>query len=179
MRIERKKAITEGLVQRIGRAGTIYLADFTGLGVAAMGELRAQLRAQGAEIVVAKNTLARRAFDGLGLPDLSDHLRGPTALVLGTDDPVAAARVVKEFAREHENRPVVKVGIVDRRTVPAETVSRLADLPPRDLLLGAIAGGLTAPVAGIAGALAALIRDIACMIEEAAKKRAASAADAR
>lgn len=175
MRLERKREITEGLAERLGRAGTIYLADFTGLDVQAMGELRAQLRTERAEMVVAKNTLARRAFDGLGLPDISDHLRGPTALVLGTEDPVPAARVVREFAREHEDRPVVKVGVVDRRAVPAEAVRRLAELPPRDRLLGSIAGSLTAPVAGIAGALAALIRDIAYMIEETAKAKGAAA----
>lgn len=172
MRLEQKRVLTEKLTERIGQAGTIYLTDFTGLDVAAMTELRERLRQQGVEVVVAKNTLARRAFEGLGMPELTEHLRGPTALVLAPEDPIPAAKVVWEFARQHDNRPVVKVGVVERRTVPAEAVLRLAELPPRDQLLGSIAGSLTAGVAGIVGVLEGLLRDVAWMIEEVARKSA-------
>lgn len=171
MRLEEKRRIAEELSARLREAGTIYLTDFTGLDVASITELRDLLQEKGLRYRVVKNTLMRRALEGLDLPDISDHLAGPTALVLGDDDPVLPAKVMRQFAEEHEDRPVVKIGIVDRRTVAPEEVDALAQLPPRDELLAGIAGGLTAAAAGIAGALAALLRDIACMVEEVAKRR--------
>lgn len=170
MRIEQKKQLTEEIAAGLSGAGTIYLADFTGLDVEAMGELRGRLREKGAEFRVVKNTLAIRALEGLDLPDLTEHLQGPTGLVLAGDDPAAPAKVMSDFAKEHDQRPVVKVGIVDKRTVHADEVKQLADLPSREVLLGGIAGGLTASVAGIVGSLNAVIRDIALLIEEVAKK---------
>lgn len=171
MRLEEKKRITEELSERLREAGTIYLTDFTGLDVASITELRHRLRERGLHYRVVKNTLMRRALEGLDLPDISDHLTGPTALVLGDEDPVLPAKVVREFAREHDDRPAVKIGIVDRRTVAPQEIGALAELPPRDQLLAGIAFGLTAAAAGIAGALAGLLRDIACMVEAVAKRQ--------
>lgn len=173
MRIEQKKRIAEELAREIDESGTIYLTDFTGLDVKAMTDLRARLRAEGIRYRVVKNTLMRRALEGLDLPDLSEHLDGPTGLVLGDEDPVLPAKVVREFARDHEDRPAVKVGVVDRRSVPPETVAELAELPPRDDLLGAIAGSLTASVGGMVHVLNGLIRDIAYMVEQVAQEREA------
>jgi len=173
MDLETKKAVTAELARRMGEAQTLYLTDFTGLSVKAITDLRARFRAQGVDFVVAKNTLLRRAVVGLDLPDISEHLQGPTGIVLGSDDPVSPARTLKEFARDHEDRPSVKVAIVEKRTLEPSEVKRLADLPSRELLLGGIAGSMTAPVAGIVGVLAAVIRDIAYMVEEVARTREA------
>jgi len=170
MRLEEKQAIAENLANKLREAETVYLTDFTGLDVEALSSLRKRLRAEGVDYCVVKNTLTRRALEGLEFPDVDEHLRGPTALVLAAEDPVTPARVMREFAREHENRPVVKVGVVDRRVVPAEAVARLAALPTRDVLLGSIAGSLTASAAGIVGILGGLMRDIAMMIEDVARK---------
>lgn len=173
MDLETKKAVTADLAKRLGEAQTLYLTDFTGLNVKAITELRARFQAQGVDFVVAKNTLLRRAVDGLDLPDISEHLQGPTGIVLGTDDPVGPAKTLKEFARDHEDRPAVKVAIVESQTLEPSEVKRLADLPSREQLLGGIAGSMTAPVAGIVGVLAAVIRDIAYMVEEVARSREA------
>jgi len=171
MRLEEKQRITAELVEQLGRSETIYLTDLTGLNVKAVTDLRARFREQGVECRVVKNTLMRRALDDLELPDISTHLQGPTALVMHESDPIGAAKVIKEFAKDNQDRPVVKVGIVDGETITPDAVEVLAELPSRDALLGAIAGGLTASVGGIAGALGAVIRDIAYMIEEVAKAR--------
>lgn len=171
MRLDEKKRITEEIAREIGRAETIYLTDFTGLGVKAMTEFRARLREAGIGYRVVKNTLMRRALEGLDLPDdLLEHLEGPTGLVLGEEDPVAPAKAVKEFAREHDEKPTLKIGVVERRTVTPDAIERMAELPPRDELLGSIAGGLMSGVAGIAGALSSLFRDIAYMIEQVAER---------
>jgi len=173
MRLDEKKRVTEELNRQLGDSGAIYLTDFTGLDVKAMTELRDRFREQGVQYRVVKNTLMRRALEGLDLPDLSEHLQGPTGLVMSETDPVAPAKVVKEFASDHDDKPVIKVGVVDRQAVEAEAIARMADLPSREILLGGIAGGLIAAVGGIAGALEAIIRDIAHMIEEVAKSREA------
>lgn len=170
MKLEQKQTITEELQGQLTSSDVVYLTDFTGLTVEAIGTLRRQLREAGAEYRVVKNTLTLRALEGTDIPDLTEHLQGPTALVLGGTDPVAPAKVVREFAKGNGERPVVKVGIVERRVVTQEEVTRLADLPPMDQLLASIAGGLTAGVGGIAGALNSLIRDIAYMVEEVAKQ---------
>lgn len=166
MRLEEKQKLTEEISRRMDAAETIYLTDFTGLDVKDMTEFRSRLSEQGIDYVVVKNTLALRALDGLELPDVAEFFQGPTGLVLGAEDPVVPAKVIREFARDHDERPVVKIGIVDRRRVSAEEVSQLAELPSRDDLLAGIARGLTSGVAGIAGALEALMRDLAYMIEQ-------------
>ena len=170
MRIDEKETMTASIAETLDQAGAVYVTDFTGLDVEAQRELRSRLRESGAAYRVVKNTLTIRALEGLDLEGLEEYLTGPTGLVLTGDDPVAPAKVVRDFAREHDNRPVVRIGVVDRRTVQAEDIARLADLPSRDSLLGSIAGGLTASVGGMVGVLGGLMRDIAYMIEEVAKK---------
>jgi large subunit ribosomal protein L10 len=170
MKLDQKQSIAEELQGQLTSSDVVYLTDFTGLTVEAIGLLRRQLREAGAEYRVVKNTLTLRALEGTDIPDLTEHLQGPTALVFGGSDPVAPAKVVREFAKGNDERPSVKVGIVERRIVTEAEVTRLADLPPMEHLLAAIAGGLTAGVGGIAGALNSLIRDIAYMVEEVAKQ---------
>ncbi|MGD8497149.1 MAG: 50S ribosomal protein L10 [Gemmatimonadales bacterium] len=170
MNIDQKKQITQEIATDLGEAVTIYLTDFTGLNVGQMGELRARLKESGADFRVVKNTLALRALEDLDLPDIAEHFTGPTGIVLAGEDPATPAKVVRDFAKEHDAKPVVKVGVVDRRQVQPAEIEKMADLPPRDELLAGIAGGLTASVGGIAGALAAVIRDIAYLVEEVAKK---------
>jgi large subunit ribosomal protein L10 len=170
MKLDQKQTIAEELQGQLSSSDVVYLTDFTGLTVEAIGVLRRQLREAGAEYRVVKNTLTLRALEGTDMPDLTEHLQGPTALVLGGSDPVAPAKVVRDFAKGNDERPVVKIGVVERRVVSQEEVNRLAELPPMEHLLAAIAGGLTAGVGGIAGALNSLIRDIATMVEEVAKQ---------
>ena len=170
MRLEEKQRVTQELAAQIEESGTIFLTDFTGLNVKAITDFRTRLRDEGLKYRVVKNTLMKRALEDLDLPDLGAHLEGPTGLVLSDSDPVTPARVLKEFAKANEDRPVVKVGVINRVETSPEEVGRLADLPSREVLLGGIAGGLTASAGGIAGALNALIRDIADMIEQVGRK---------
>lgn len=174
MRLEDKKRATEALNEELRGHEIIYLTDFTGLDVKAITEFRARLRDEGVGYRVVKNTLMRRALEGLDLPDLSAHLEGPTALVLSESDPVAPARVIKEFAKEHDDRPTIKIGVVDRREVEPGEIQRIADLPSREVLLGFIAGGLTSAAGGMVGAINALMRDIASMIEQVGQKNEAA-----
>lgn len=175
---QQKAERVTALAERLRDVPAVYLADFTGLNVQRMTELRRRLREAQAELMVVKNTLARRAFQGLDFPELGDLLTGPTALILSVRDPVAPARVIREFAEANEKRPAVRAGVVEGRLLTGEEVKVLALLPPKEQIFGAIAGSLTAGVGGIAGALGALVRDLALLIEEVARRRGGQPAGA-
>jgi large subunit ribosomal protein L10 len=164
---------TAELVEGISDADILYLTDFTGLSVKDMTELRRRFREAGSRFVVVKNRLALRALEQLDLPDISEYLRGPTGIVVAREDPVLPAKTLREFAKENEDRPAVKVGVVDKRVISANEIQQLADLPSREALLAGIVGSLTAPLSGIVGVLNALLRDVAYMVEEVARKREA------
>lgn len=170
-----KQETVTALATRLKRSTTVYVTDFTGLDVAKMTQLRRRLRQAGTEFVVVKNTLARRALGDAQVPGLEQHLAGPTGLVLAGADPVAAAKVLADFAREFE-KPAIKVGLVDGKAVTPAQVTRLASLPSRLELLGQLGGALQAPLAGFAGALNGLLMNMVGALEALRAKRAEGAA---
>ena len=170
-----KQEVVTGLVDRLRRAPTLYVTDFTGLNVARITELRRRLRAAGVEYVVVKNTLARRALGEARVAGLEQHLDGPTALVLAGADPVAAAKVLADFAKEHE-KPKIRVGLVEGRTVAPEQVKLLAALPSKPELFAQLGGTLQAPLAGFVGALNGLLHMMVGALEALQTQRAAGAA---
>lgn len=166
-----KERIAKALSKRLERAETVYLTDFTGLDVDEMTDLRSRLKRKGIGYQVVKNTLAKRALEEIEFPDIEEFLEGPTGIVFGEEDPVVPAKIVREFAEEHEDRPSVKAGVVERRVVPAGEVERLAELPPRDELFASIAGSLGAPASGIHAVLSGLLRDLAWAVGEVARTK--------
>ena len=160
-----KQTFVAELRDRLGRSPAIYLTDFTGLDVKSMTELRSSLREQGAEYVVVKNRLAKRAFGDTELPDISDSLTGPTGVVFGYDGPVNAAKALKEFAKEHDERPTVKIGILDDKILAPEQIERIAKLPPKDQLYAELAGAMEAPMQALAGALGAKLQEMAGLLD--------------
>jgi large subunit ribosomal protein L10 len=158
----------------LSRAQSIVLADFTGLNVAAVSQLRRRCRAAGVEYKVVKNTLARRAVERAGIPDLSALLEGPSAWAVHPGDQVVAAKVLVDFAKEHE---VFKIrgGFVEGRVLTHKELVALAKLPGRDVLLAQVLGTLQAPMAGFAGALSAVLRGFATVVQAYAKKRGETA----
>lgn len=165
MTTEAKQAVVSELAEKLRGSTTLYLTDFTGLNVKSITVLRARLREAGVEYLVVKNRLAQRALDGLDLPDISTSLKGPTALVIGKQDPIAPAKVIADFAKDHEDRPALKAGIVERRTVSAEEIARLATLPPLDQLRAQLAGALQAPLSLFVQTLEAKLIEMAGLLE--------------
>lgn len=174
MRKTEKAALLADFEQRIARAPAFYLTDFTGLDVKAMSQLRARLREIGAEYLVVKNRLALRGLRELGLPDIAPYFKGPTGFVLGYDGPVEAARVLREFAQQHEQRPAVKVGVVEREVVGPAQIERIASLPARSQLLAELAGALGAPLAALAAVLQAKLQELAGLLEAVRERKASS-----
>jgi large subunit ribosomal protein L10 len=169
-----KQELVTALATRLRGSATVYVTDFTGLDVAKITQLRRRLRQAGTEFVVVKNTLARRALGDAQVAGLEPHLAGPTGLVLAGADPVAAAKVLADFAREFE-KPAIKAGLVDGKAVTPAQVKRLATLPPRTELLAQVGGTLQAPLAGFVGALNGLLMNVVGALEALRTKRAASA----
>jgi len=152
-RTEKEKLVTE-LRTKIEGATALYYTDFTGLNVKGMTELRRRFRRAGVEYVVIKNTLALRAVNESGL--VGSRLKGPTGIVVGKD-PVAAAKVLSDFAKENDQKPAVKGGILDGRAIEPAQVSQLASLPSREQLLAELGAGFMAPMAAFAGAMNGLL----------------------
>ena len=143
------------LTEQIKASPNVFVTDFSGLNVLKMTEFRRRLRAAGAKYVVVKNTLAQRALAANNIAELDAHLGGATGFVFAGSDPMAAAKVLGEFVKEHE-RPTVKVGWVDGKAVAPNYVKRLGEIPPRDVLLGQFAGALNGVLYQVVGALQAL-----------------------
>jgi large subunit ribosomal protein L10 len=176
MNKDQKQAFIDELNTKLTGANALYLTDFTGMSVKQMTQFRSRLRNQGVEYVVVKNTLAKRAIQQLDLPDVASFFTGPTGLVIGRD-PVAAAKVLSDFAREFDNKPGIKLGIVDRKEVAAEQVKRLAELPPKEVLLAQLAGGLQAPMSRLAGGMQSLIAGLARAVDALRQQREAAGGD--
>ncbi|HET7789303.1 MAG TPA: 50S ribosomal protein L10 [Gemmatimonadales bacterium] len=170
-----KQETVTGLTAKLKRSPTVYVTDFTGLDVAGITQLRRKFRAVGVEYVVVKNTLARRAMSDAQVLGLESHLQGPTGLVLAGADPVAAAKVLAEFAKEHE-KPAIKAGLVEGKTVGPEQVQRLALLPSKQELLAQLGGALQAPMANFVGALNGLLMNMVGALEALKAKRSSGAA---
>jgi large subunit ribosomal protein L10 len=171
---QQKQDIVTRLTDKVRRSSSIYLADFTGLNVARMTDLRRRLRSAGVEFVIVKNTLATRALEAATVKGLETHLAGPTALVLATD-PVAAAKVLSDFAKEFEQRPAIKVGLMDGKPLTPAEVKRLASLPSRQQLLSQLASSLHAPLAGFAGAMNGLLQNLVGALEALRAQRSNAA----
>jgi len=146
---EKEQLVTE-LSDKLKSAQSLYYTDFTGLNVKRMTELRRRLKRAGVDYVVIKNTLALRAVNESGL--VGEKLKGPTGLVVGKD-PVAAARVLTEFAKEFEDRPSVKGGLLQGKAINNAQVKRMASLPSREQMLADLAASMQSPMAAFVGAL--------------------------
>jgi large subunit ribosomal protein L10 len=167
-----KETFVSDFLEKIEKAPVFYLTDFTGLDVKSMTTLRRTLKDVGAEYVVVKNRLAKRALAESDLPDVSDALLGPTGVVFGFDGVVEPAKAVSDFAKAHDDKPVFKVGILDREVLEVADIQRLAKLPPREQLLAELAGALEAPMAQLASALEAKLQEMSGLLEALKDKKA-------
>jgi len=143
LRIAEKQQIAEDLRDRFSKSAIIVVTDYKGLDVAAMNDLRRKLRAEQIEYQVVKNTLLIRASEGNDVALIKDHFKGPSAIALSYDDPVAPAKVLSQFAKDN-NKLEIKVGVMDGQVLDASAIQALAKLPPREVLLGQLLSALNA-----------------------------------
>lgn len=164
-----KVALVEEIAKDIGSAGSLVLSDFTGINVEEISELRRRCRESGVTFRVVKNTLVGRAVEGTDMEKLRGHFVGPTAVAF-SDDQVAAAKVLQEFAKEF-GKLAFKAGYVEGQVIDADGVKALADLPGREQLLTMLVSLLQAPIAGLVRVLNADLARLAIALDQIAKKK--------
>ena len=168
-RPEKVEAV-ESIKNRLEAARAVFLTEYAGLSVKQQQNLRRGLRSGGAEYQVVKMTLARRAAAELEMEAIDELLVGPTALAFANDDPVSAAKALREFAKDNEQL-VIKGGMLRGVFLPPEKIAELADIEPRDVLLAKIAGAAKAPLSNMAGLMAAFTRNAATMFAQLVDKK--------
>ena len=154
LNIETKKSSVEEIVGAIANAQTMVIAEYRGISVANMTELRANARKEGVYLRVLKNTLARRAVEGTSFAALADQMTGPLVYA-ASEDPVAAAKVLHQFSKK-DDKIVLKAGSYNGDLLSQAQVAELASIPSQEELLAKLLGVMQAPVSGFARALAAL-----------------------
>jgi large subunit ribosomal protein L10 len=153
LRLEDKKALVNEVNAVAGDSVTAVAAEYRGLSVSEMTELRRNARTAGVYLRVVKNTLARRAVEGTEFECMRDTLKGPILLAFAKDDPGAAARVIKDFAKEHDALKAVSLS-AGGQLMPGSDLAKLADLPTLDQARGMLLGVMMAPLNKLARTLA-------------------------
>lgn len=152
--IDAKSEVVSEIAGKFQNAQSSVVVEYRGLSVAEITELRRELRANGVDFKVYKNTLARRACDELGLSELNDSLTGPNAIAF-SEDAVAPSRVLAKFAKTHE-KLVLKAGVVEGKVVGVDTIKELSSLPNKEGMLSMLLSCLQSPVRSFACAVKAV-----------------------
>jgi large subunit ribosomal protein L10 len=175
LNLEDKKALVAEVAEIAAKAQSVVAAEYRGLTVGQMTELRAKARKSGVYVRVVKNTLARKALAGTLFESIGPKLKGPLVLAFSKDDPGAAARVVKDFAKTNEKLVATLVSL-GGQVLPAKDLETVASLPTREQALSILLGTLKAPVQKFVSTLAAapskLVRTVAAVRDQ---KQGASA----
>jgi large subunit ribosomal protein L10 len=159
MPTEAKRDTVAELTEAFSASAGAIVSEYRGLKVSDLSRVRRELREKGVSYTVVKNRLARIAAESAGRPELVPLLSGPTAVTLGGADEAALARATLDALRPFRN-VVIRGGAVGGTTVDADGVTRLATLPPREVLLSQLAGGFASPLSTMAGLLAAPLRNL-------------------
>ncbi len=171
---DKEQSVLE-IKEKLDRASSIYLTDFSGLTVAESNSLRDELFEAKVEFKVLKNTLVKKALEqsdgkfSSQSEKLNEHLKGPTGIIFAFDDPVSPAKIIKKFYDKGE-KPKLKLALVENIAYESKQLNQLASLPSKPEIISSIIGSLQAPISGIVGSINAVIRDLASVVEEVAKK---------
>jgi large subunit ribosomal protein L10 len=174
-----KVAVVDEVRDRLSNSQAALLTEYRGIGVSELSTLRRSLREAGGEYKIYKNTLVRFAARDLGL-NLDEMLTGPTAIAFvptdSTGDPVLVAKVLREFSKANQAL-VVKGGVLGEKQLSAADANALAEVAPREQLLGQFAGALQAPMAQMAGLLQAPMREFAGLLKALIEDRGGAPTD--
>jgi large subunit ribosomal protein L10 len=155
--LEEKKRITQDLNERFSKAAVVIVTDYKGLDVAAMNDLRRRLRKEEIEFQVVKNSLLVRASQETDVALIKETFTGPSAVTLGYSDPIAPAKVLSEFAKDHEVFEI-KVGVMDGKILDLNEIKALSALPSREVLLSSFVSVLNNVPTGFVRTLAEIPR---------------------
>lgn len=147
--VEQKKQLVEEIAEKLKNSVSTIVVDYRGLNVAEVTKLRKQLREAGVEFKVYKNSLTRRAAEAVDLNGLTEVLTGPNAIAFSNEDVVAPAKILNNFAKEHEALEM-KAGVIEGKVSSVEEIKALAELPSREGLLSMLLSVLQAPIRNFA-----------------------------
>jgi large subunit ribosomal protein L10 len=161
-----KERVVEQLAERLRTTETLMVADYRGLTMPEIDELRGRLLEAGARFTVVKNTLTKLAAEQAGTTDVLQLIEGPTAIAFleAEGDPVAVAKVLNETARAHDVL-VIRGGVLEGAIVGDAEIKRLATLPPAEMLRAQLVGALSAPMATVVGVFSAPMRDFVGVLQ--------------
>ena len=165
--LSEKQAVVAALVEDLKAANSGVLVDYKGITVAEDTALRKELRENGVEYAVVKNTLLRRALDDVELGELDEVLNGTTSMAISKDDPIAPMRIVNKYAKQMGDRFNIKAGFMDGKVLPLEDVLALSELPSKDALLAQVLGMLLMPLTSLAAVTKAIAEKQGGSVEEA------------
>lgn len=171
MNKDQKTTVITDLVARFGETKTMFVADYRGLDMPGITELRSQLREADAQFSVVKNTLARRAAKEAGIEEVADLFVGPTAVAFVQGDAAAVAKALKEFGKKHEGLLELRGGLMDGNVVSAAEVREIAELPSREVILAMLLSTIDGPAKQLVGAVNAPARDIVTILSNWIEKR--------
>ena len=149
-KVELKAPVVEEISGVIGDAASVVLVDHRGLTVAQDTELRNKFREAGVEYSVVKNTLTRLAANKVGYSEFDEVLNGTTSMATTTDDPIAPARIVSEFAKKNKNALKIKGGIVEGKVQSVDALNAFGELPSKNALVAQVLGTFLAPISSLA-----------------------------
>jgi len=165
-----KQGAVKSFTDLVQKAKAVVLADYCGLTVAQMTQLRRKLHESKSSMSVIKNRLFKRALKELSISGLDEYLKGPVAVASSDDDPVLPAKVLVEFAKNNEKLKL-KAGLMDKKVLSLAMLKELANLPSREILLARLLGTLNAPATNIVGVLAAIPRQLVTALNAIKEKK--------
>ncbi len=164
--LSEKQAIVAALTEKLSNSMAGVLVDYSGITVAEDTELRRKTREANVDYAVVKNTLLRRAADNVGLSELDPLFNGSTALAISTEDAVAPAKVICEFAKKLDNHFEVKGGFMDGKVMSIDEIKALAAIPPIPVLRAQVLGTMLAPITSLAIVIKAIAEKLGAPAEE-------------
>jgi len=172
--INQKQQITQDLQGRFEKSTIVILTDYKGLDVAAMNDLRRRLREANAEYQVVKNSLLVRASEGNDVTLIKEQFKGPSAVALSYDDPVAPAKVLADFIKENKNFEV-KVGVLNGKVIDLDGIKALSALPSREVLLAQVLSAMNAVPTALVTALSDVPRRMVNVLQALKDQKEAEA----
>ncbi|MBQ7559056.1 MAG: 50S ribosomal protein L10 [Synergistaceae bacterium] len=174
-----KYELVDALKEKLSRTKAVFVAEYRGMTVAQSTALRKKVREAGGELKISKNTLLRIAMKEAGLAELPEDLtKGPNIYALCYDDPVAVAKVLKEYANDKTQKAfILKGGLLESQQLNLAQLMALADLPSKDVLRAQVVRTIAAPISGLVNVLSGTIRNfVTCLDQIRAKKEDGAAA---
>jgi len=175
MKRNEKEQVVAEVAELMSNSSSLFFTDFVGMTVAQSNDLRREFQKSGVKYRVVKNALIKKAMQTFSSDEASyKYLVSQTGIAFGVDDPIAPAKVLKKFFDKNQ-KPATKAFVIDKQVFEGKRLAEFASMPSKPEMIGAILGSLQSPIAGIAGSISAVMRDLVAVLDAVEKKLPAQA----